>query len=336
MRVDGPLVSSALQEVPRAVRAMEAAGYDGAFTFEGPHDPFLPLVLAATASDHLELITAVAIGFARNPMTIAIQAHDLQTLSEGRFRLGLGSQIKPHVERRFSMPWSAPAARMRELVLAVRAIWTSWNERVPLRFEGDHYTHTLMTPFFDPGPNPFGPPPIWLGGVGPLMTEVAGEVADGFMVHPFCTERSLSELTLPALARGRARAGAVEAPLEVSLPVMIATGPDRPSMEAAKAAVRAQIAFYGSTPAYRVVLDVHGWGDLQPQLREHSKTGDWSAMADLVHDDLLEAVAIVASPDQVADRIDQRYGERLDRVALNAPYAVDPDVWQQVAADLRA
>lgn len=335
MRVDGPLVIPALPEVGTAARAMEAAGYDGAFTFEGPHDPFLPLVLAAAATERLELITAVAIAFARNPMTIASQAHDLQLLSEGRFHLGLGSQIKPHVERRFSMPWSAPAARMRELVLAVRAIWATWNDRVPLRFEGEHYTHTLMTPFFDPGPNPFGAPAIWLGGVGPLMTEVAGEVAEGFMIHPFCTERSLLEVTLPALERGRARASAIEAPIQVSLPVMIATGPDEPSMKAAKAAVRAQIAFYGSTPAYKVVLDVHGWGDLQPHLREQTKTGDWEAMAALVHDDLLEAVAIVAPPDQVAARITQRFGTVLDRVALNAPYAMDPDIWQQIAADLR-
>ncbi len=314
---------------------MEAAGYDGAFTFEGPHDPFLPLVLAADATERLELVTAVAIAFARNPMTIAVQAHDLQVLSEGRFHLGLGSQIKPHIERRFSMPWSAPAARMRELVLAVRAIWATWNERVPLRFEGVHYTHTLMTPFFDPGPSPFGPPGVWLGGVGPRMTEVAGEVADGFMVHPFCTERSLLEVTLPALERGRARAGAVPEPIQVSLPVMIATGPDEASIEAATTAVRAQIAFYGSTPAYRIVLDTHGWGHLQPVLRDLTRSGDWAAMADVIHDDLLHAVAIVAPPDDVGTEIKRRYGAHLHRVALNAPYAADPDVWSHIAADLR-
>ena len=190
---------------------MEAAGYDGAFTFEGPHDPFLPLVLAAEATERLELTTAVAIAFARSPMTLAHQAWDLQAMSGGRFHLGLGSQIKAHIERRFSMPWSAPAARMRELVLAIRAIWSTWQDRTPLRFEGDHYTHTLMTPFFDPGPLDVGPPRIWLGGVGPLMTEAAGEVADGFMVHPFCTERSLHEVTLPALERGRARPGRASA-----------------------------------------------------------------------------------------------------------------------------
>ncbi len=334
--VDAPLVTQRLAAVPDAARAMEAAGYDGAFTFEGPHDPFLPLVLAAEATERLDLTTAVAIAFARNPMTLAQQAWDLQALSQGRFHLGLGSQVKAHIERRFSMPWSAPAKRMRELVLAVRAIWATWQERVPLRFEGERYTHTLMTPFFDPGPLDCAPPAIWLGGVGPRMTEVAGEVADGFMVHPFCTPSSLEQVTLPALAAGRARGGAVAAPIQVSLPVMIATGADDAAVEAAAAAVRSQIAFYASTPAYRVVLDVHGWGDLQPQLQEKTRAGDWAGMAALVHDDLLHAVAIVAPPDEVAAEVRSRFGDVLDRVALNAPYAADPGVWQQIALDLRA
>ena len=217
-------------------------------------------MLAAEATDRLELTTAVAIAFARSPMTLANQAWDLQSLSGGRFHLGLGSQIRPHVERRFSMPWSAPAARMRELVLAVRAIWAFWQDRSPLRFEGEHYTHTLMTPFFDPGPIEEGPPPIWLGGVGPLMTEVAGEVADGFMVHPFCTERYLHEVTLPALGEAGRATGPIAAPIRISLPAMIATGEDDAAMASAITAVKAQIAFYGSTPAYKVVLDLHGWG----------------------------------------------------------------------------
>jgi probable F420-dependent oxidoreductase len=335
MRIDGPLVTSALIDSGDAARAMEAAGYDGAFTFEGPHDPFLPLVLAAEATERLELTTAVAIAFARSPMTLAQQAWDLQAMSGGRFHLGLGSQIKAHIERRFSMPWSAPAARMRELVLAIRAIWSSWQDRTPLRFEGDHYTHTLMTPFFDPGPLADGPPRIWLGGVGPLMTEAAGEVADGFMVHPFCTERSLHEVTLPALERGRARRGALPGPIEMSLPVMVATGEDDASMDAAIGAVRGQIGFYASTPAYQVVLDVHGWGDLQPRLRDLTRSGDWGGMANEVHDELLHAVAVVAPPDQVAGEIRRRYGSVLDRVALNAPYSTAPDLWAPIAADLR-
>jgi probable F420-dependent oxidoreductase len=333
--VDGPLVTQALPEVPAAARAMEAAGYDGAFTFEGPHDPFLPLVLAADATDRLELMTAVAIAFARSPMALAHQADDLQLLSQGRFHLGLGSQVRAHIERRFSMPWTAPAARMRELVLALRAIWAAWQDREPLRFEGEHYRHTLMTPFFDPGPNPYGRPRVWLGGVGPRMTEVAGEVADGFLVHPFCTERSLAEVTLPALERGRARAAGL-APVQIALPVMIATGATDADLDAATEAVRAQIAFYASTPAYRPVLDVHGWGDLQPRLQELTRAGDWAGMAALVDDDLLHAVAVVAAPDRVAQEIGRRFGAVLDRVALNAPYRAPQEVWQQIASDLRS
>jgi probable F420-dependent oxidoreductase len=335
VRVDGPLVIPDLPSVPAAARRLEADGYDGSYTFEGPHDPFFPLVLAAEATDRLELMTAVAIAFARNPMTIAAQANDLQLLSQGRFHLGLGSQIKAHIERRFSMPWSAPAARMRELVLAVRAIWATWNERVPLRFEGEHYTHSLMTPFFDPGPNPFGVPQVWLGGVGPRMTEVAGEVADGFLVHPFCTARSLLEVTLPALERGRATAGA-STKMQVALPVMVATGATEADQAAAAEAVRAQIAFYASTPAYRIVLEVHGWGDLQPPLQEKTRAGDWAGMAALIHDDLLDAVAIVAPPDEVAPAIEERYGSLLDRVAINAAYGLDPEISNAIAADLKA
>lgn len=267
-------------------------------------------------------------------MTLATQANDLHLLSEGRFHLGLGSQIRPHIERRFSMPWSAPADRMRDLVMAIRAIWATWNDRVPLDFEGEHYRHTLMTPFFDPGPNPYGAPPIWLGGVGPLMVETAGEVANGFMIHPFCTPRSIAEVTLPALARGRARLGAVAEDIKISLPVMVATGPDDAAMSAAIEAVRAQIAFYGSTPGYRVVLDVEGWGDLQPRLRALTKSGDWSAMAALVSDEMLYAMAVVAAPDEVATRIRARHGSLLDRVALNTPYLLDPDVADGITAEL--
>jgi probable F420-dependent oxidoreductase len=336
VRVDGPLVTASLPAVPAEARALENRGYDGAYTFEGPHDPFLPLVAAAPATTELELMTSVAIAFARNPMTLAAQAYDLHLLSEGRFHLGLGSQIKAHVERRFSMPWSAPAARMRELVLAIRAIWACWQDRTPLRFEGEHYTHTLMTPFFDPGPNPFGLPPIWLGGVGPRMTEVAGEVADGFFIHPFCTAQSLLEVTLPALERGLARRTDGVERVQVALPVMIATGETEAGFDAALQAVRAQIAFYASTPAYRVVLDVHGWGDLQPLLQERTRAGDWAGMAALVTDEIVDAVAVVAAPDDVAEAVTGRYGSLLDRVALNAPYAVDPELWADIAADLQA
>ena len=192
--------------------ARSASATTASSRFEGPHDPFFPLLLAAEHTERLELTTAVAIAFARNPMTLANTAYDLQLASQGRFNLGLGTQIKPHIEKRFSMPWSQPATRMRELVLAIRAIWASWHEGKPLDFRGEFYTHTLMTPFFNPGPNPYGLPRIFLGGVGPRMTEVAGEVADGFMIHPFSTAKFMRETTLPALERGARRARAARSP----------------------------------------------------------------------------------------------------------------------------
>src|SRR6266516_129512 len=195
MRVDAALTTTDLQAVPDAARGIEAAGYDGIYSFEGGHDAFFPLLLAAEHTERVALTTSVAIAFARNPMNLAQIAYDLQLASHGRLRLGLGTQIKPHIEKRFSMPWSKPVERMRELVLAVRAIWSSWNEGTKLDFRGEFSTHTLMTPFFNPGASPYGGPRIFLGGVGPRMTEVAGEVADGFMVHPFSTEKFVRETT---------------------------------------------------------------------------------------------------------------------------------------------
>src|SRR3954463_10009302 len=218
MLVDAALTATELLEVPEAAREIEAVGFDGMYTFEGQHDPFFPLLLAAEHTERVQLTTAVAIAFARSPMTLAQQAYELQLASHGRFNLGLGTQIKPHIEKRFSMEWSKPAARMREFVLAIRAIWSSWHEGTRLDFRGEFYTHTLMTPFFNPGPNPYGLPRIFLGGVGPRMTEVAGEVADGFMVHPFTTEKFLRESTVPALGRGLATAGRDRSSLEVALP----------------------------------------------------------------------------------------------------------------------
>src|SRR3954447_20420522 len=221
MLVDAALTTTDLMKVPEAARRIEAAGYDGIFTFEGPHDAMFPLLLAAEHTERVQLTTAVVIAFARNPMTLAQTAYDLQLASRGRFNLGLGTQIKPHIEKRFSMEWSKPAARMREMVLAVRAIWASWHEGKQLDFHGEFYTHTLMTPFFNPGPNPYGVPRIFLGGVGPKMTEVAGEVADGFMVHPFSTEMFMRETTMPALERGFATAGRDRSSLEIAFPGMV-------------------------------------------------------------------------------------------------------------------
>jgi probable F420-dependent oxidoreductase len=337
MKIDAPLVTQRLADVPAAARQMEADGYDGAFTFEGPHDPFLPLMLAAEHSERLELTTAIAVAFARNPMTIAATANDLQAVSKGRFVLGLGTQIKPHIEKRFSMPWSHPAPRMRELVLAIRAIWATWNEKVPLDFRGEFYRHTLMTPFFDPGPNPSGPPRIALAGVGPLMTEVAGEVADAFIVHPFSTAHYLGTTTIPALERGLARSGRTResAHFETTFPVMIITGDTTEELDTARFAVTSQLAFYGSTPAYRPVLDAAGWGELQPELQARSRRGEWAEMAALMPAELVDQFTVSGRPEEIAARVTERYGGLVDRVAFNAPYPAAPERWARVLAGFR-
>ncbi|HEX6312083.1 MAG TPA: LLM class F420-dependent oxidoreductase [Acidimicrobiia bacterium] len=336
MKVDGGLVGVGLEGVGERAQELEAAGYDGAYTFEGPHDPFLPLLLAAEHTERIELSTAIAIAFARNPMTLANIGYDLQLASGGRFALGLGSQIKPHIEKRFSMPWSAPAARMRELVLAIKAIWACWQDGTPLRFEGEFYRHTLMTPFFDPGPNPAGVARIWLAGVGPTMTEVAGEVADGFIVHPFSTERFLREVTLPALERGFAKSGRTRADFEISFPLLVVTGESDEELAAADAAVRAQMGFYGSTPAYARVLELHGWGDVHPELNRLSKTGGWAELGSLVTDEMVEAFAVRGTAAELPGRIHARYGDLIDRVSFNAPYRRDPERWAALLDGFRS
>jgi probable F420-dependent oxidoreductase len=304
------------------------------WTAETAHDPFLPLVLAAEHTTELQLGTSIAVAFARNPMTLANTAWDLQAASQGRFILGLGSQIKPHITKRFSMPWSHPAPRMREMILAIRAIWASWNDGTKLDFQGDFYTHTLMTPFFNPGPNPHGNAKIFLAGVGELMTEVAGEVCDGFLCHGFTTERYLREVTLPALERGAAKAGRTLADIEISGPAFVVTGTTEEEMAASVQGTKQQIAFYGSTPAYRGVLELHGWGGLQDDLNKMSKEGKWTEMGELITDDILDTFAVVAEPEKLAEGINARYGDIVQRLSFYAPYASDPDRWKAVMDDL--
>ncbi len=268
-------------------------------------------------------------------MNLAQIAYDLQAYSEGRFLLGLGSQIKPHITKRFSMEWSHPAPRMREFILAMRAIWDCWNNGTKLDFRGDFYTHTLMTPFFDPGPNPHGNPKVLLAGVGELMTEVAGETCDGFLCHGFTTERYLREVTVPALERGLARSGRTLADFEISGPAFVVTGTTEEEMAESAKGTRRQIAFYGSTPAYRGVLELHGWGDLQTELNMMSKQGEWAAMGELIDDDMLDAFAVVAEPDQLAAGLHARYGDVVDRLSFYAPYQRDPETWLPVLEALK-
>ena len=336
MFVDAALTTTDLHKVPDAARAIEAAGYDGIYTFEGQHDAMFPLLLAAEHTERVQLTTAVAIAFARNPMTLAQTAYDLQLASHGRFRLGLGTQIKPHIEKRFSMPWSQPVDRMRELVLAIRAIWDTWHTGAPLKFEGEFYRHTLMTPFFNPGPSPYGLPAIFLAGVGPRMTEMAGEVADGFIVHPFGTEQSLRELTIPALERGAVHGGRKLSDIEVAFPLMAVVADTDEQLERGREAMRPRLAFYGSTPAYKVILDVHGWGDLQPELNRLSKAGDWATMSSLITDEMLEAFCVQGNPDEIGPIVRRRYGDLVQRVSFDTNTALDPERAARVMAGIRA
>jgi len=334
MKIDTTLIGE-LDDAGATAAHLEGLNYDGAYTFEGPHDPFFPLALAAAQTERMELCTAVAIAFARNPMLLANIGWDLQALSKGRFILGLGSQIRPHIERRFSMPWGKPASRMREMVLAIKAIWQNWAEGGRLDFRGEFYNHTLMTPMFSPGRNPYGNPKIYVAGVGPRMTEVAAEVADGFFTHPFHTAKSWRDGTLPALEAGLAKAGKTRDQFDVCYQLMVVSGHDDEQWEKAASIVRQQIAFYGSTPAYRVALEAHGWGDLQDELNALSKAGKWVEMGGLITDEILEEIAVVGPMNEIADKIRARVGDTADRVSFGVPYVGDAEYWADVVADLQ-
>jgi len=334
MKVDAAL-SGELHEVPARARALEEAGYDGLMSIETGHDPFLPLALVAEHTERIELMTGIAVAFARSPMLLANAGHDLNAYSKGRFILGLGSQIRPHITKRFSMPWSHPARRMRELVLATRAIWACWHQGEKLEFRGEFYTHTLMTPFFTPTNVEYGAPKVYLAAVGPHMAEVAGEVADGIICHGFTTERYVREVTLPAIERGLRKAGRKREDFTFSCPVFVVTGETERAFEKSRQLIRQQIAFYGSTPAYKGVLELHGWGELQREFNVMSKQGKWVEMAELVDDTMLNTFAVVEErPDAIAQTVKDRYGEVLDRVS-GAYMQEDPERERQLLAAFR-
>lgn len=326
MLVDAMVQGTGIAELAADARDHEAAGYDGLWAAETAHDPFLQLMPVAEHTSRVNVGTAIAVAFARSPMTMAYSAYDLQVHSRGRFLLGLGSQVRPHIERRFAMPWGHPAARMREYVEALRAIWAAWESGERLGFRGEFYSHTLMTPFFTPAPSPWGPPKVYLAAVGDHMTRTAGEVCDGIMPHPFTTERYLRERTLPILEGALAESGRALTDFSISFSAFVVTGRTEEEMATAAAGVRAQIAFYGSTPSYRQVLDLHGWGELGVELNRLSRGADadtWQRMADLVDDDVLAAFAVVAEPDKVGAALLARYGDIVDRFTFYTPYPHD-------------
>jgi probable F420-dependent oxidoreductase len=312
-------------------RELTEAGAAGLFTFEGPHDVFLPLAAVAGQVD-ADLMTNVAIAMPRSPMHLAHTAWDLQLMSGGRFRLGLGSQIRPHIEKRYGAQWSPPAARMREIVAATKTILHAWQEGTRLDFRGEHTTHTLMPPTFVPGPNPHGAPPVLLGALGPLMTRTAAEVADGLLVMPFHSHRHFHERTLPAVAAGLETAGRSPAAFVIHPQAIVAMGRTDAELAAARAGVRALLAFYGSTPSYRPVLDIEGWGDLEPELNRLSKDGDVAAMSALVDDTMLATLAVTGTPEECAAEIARRFGgvTGVSRVCCYFP-GYDPPL-EQVAA----
>ncbi|MET0821310.1 MAG: LLM class F420-dependent oxidoreductase [Aeromicrobium sp.] len=337
MRVDGKLTIESMSQVIATAVQHERTGYAGLWTSESKHDPFLPLALAGEHTTSLELGTSIAVAFARSPMTLAHTAWDLQRYTDGRFMLGLGSQVKPHIERRFSMPWGQPANRMREMVSAIRAIWDTWQNDAPLSFTGDFYQHTLMTPFFSPGPLETPIPKIVIAAVGEIMCQVAGEVCDGIFLHGFTTEKYVREVTLPAIRRGQEKAGRSMDDFEVYGLPLTATGRDEESLAAAVKGVRDQIAFYASTPTYRKVLELHGWGELGDELHAMSRGDDpgrWSAMGDAIDDDVLHAFAIVGEPDTVGAALIERYGDLMDRLQFYAPYQHDTAMWEPIIADI--
>jgi len=336
VKVDVGLTGVPLDQVTVRVEALAAAGVDGVYCAEGPHDIFVPLTLAAGAGTGLGITTNAAVALPRNPIHLAHTAHDLQVLSGGRFRLGLAPQVEAHITRRFGAAWSAPVDRMRELVGALRAVFVTWQDDAPLHFEGTYYRHTLMTPMFNPGPSPFGPPPILLGALGPVMTAMTAEVADGLLVLPFNSRRSLIDLTMEAVQVGLDRRGRSRRTFEIVCGVIVAMSGDPAVLAQAREGARALLGFYGSTPAYRRVLEAEGRGDLQATLGQLVRRGEWGSLASHVPDELVDALAICGTPGEVAERIRAKLGDVADRVALFTPVQPTDDELTQLLSALRA
>ncbi|NDZ95866.1 TIGR03617 family F420-dependent LLM class oxidoreductase [Streptomyces sp. SID6673] len=301
-----------------SAREIADLGADGIFSFEGQHDVFFPLVVAAQDTE-LELMTNVAIAGPRSPLHLAHAAYDLQCYSEGRFRLGLGSQIRPHIEKRYGSQWGKPAKRMAESVAAVKAIFDAWEGNSGLEFRGEFFTHTLMPPNFNPGPNPFGPPPVLMGALGPIMTRNAAEFADGLLVMPFNSTAHFAERTVPAMTEGLRRSGRELQDFQVVAQVMTAVGSTPEELHIAYECVASLIAFYGSTPAYRAVLELGGWGDLQPELNALSKQGKFAEMRALITDPMVRTYGVVGTPEECAEQVRARYGSHASDVCCYFP-----------------
>lgn len=331
MLFDVSLPPTSLNAIPALAAAADRIGFDAVWTSETQHDPFLPLALVAEHTQRLGFGTAVAIGFARSPGALAYTAWDLAQASGGRFILGLGSQVRAHIERRFGMPWpESPVAKMRELIGALRAFWTSWQSGERLNFRGGYFKLTLMTPFFDPGPIDHPKIPIYIAGVNPGFCRLAGEVADGFHAHPYHSERYLREVVRPAIDQGAARAGRSPGEILLSVTAFAVEDPAQADF------VRSQIAFYASTPSYRPVMALHGWGEVADRLSELARQGDWVGMPRLISDEILETFAVVCGPGELGEALKGRYAGLADRLTLYLPYTgAEDDFWRDLASTLR-
>lgn len=325
MKIDVGILAPNLLDIPRVARAAEDLGFAGLWTSETQHDPFLPLALAAEHTSRIELGTAIAVAFPRSPTVLAHIAWDLANASRGRFILGLGTQVKAHIERRFGMTWESPAPKLREMILAMRALWQAWQGDGKINFRGEFYKITLMTPFFNPGEIDHPDIPIYIAGVNEHLCRVAGELCQGFHVHPFHTPEYIRQIVLPNIKLGAEKTKRTRADVQLASSIFVATNDDEREL------VRQQISFYASTPSYKAVLDVHGWGEVNEKLGALAARGKWSEMPALVTDDILNEVAIVAPADEIPARIKQKYAGLLDRVALYLPFAPEDEMWKELA-----
>ncbi len=333
MKLDAALPPMHLNHVPAVARAAEAMGFEALWTQETQHDPFLPCALIAEHTQHLQIGTAIAVSFARSPATLAYTAWDLAALSTGRFILGLGTQVKAHIERRFGMPWpDSVTGKLREQIQTLRAFWDCWQNGTRLDVRGKYYKITLMSPFFNPGPLPdsylarggLGPIPIYIAGVNTGLARLAGELCEGFHVHPLHSVRYLNEVILPAIRQGEQQAGRPSPSVILSVTAFVATSPEE------EAFVRSQIAFYASTPSYRAVLDLHGWGEVAARLSAHAARGEWAEMPALITDEMLDTFCLRTTPDRLATDLKTRYQGLADRLTLYTPFQPgERDAWWQ-------
>jgi probable F420-dependent oxidoreductase len=320
MKFDVTIVPDRPNAIPDIARELEDRGFRGIWTPETTHNPFLPLCLAAYATQRIELGTAIAVAFPRSPMVTAHIAWDLAAQSDGRFLLGIGTQIKPHITKRFSTVWDKPGPRLRDYILALRAIWQAWQRNTPLNYRGEFYQHTLMTPFFQPPPLERPHIPIYIAGVNTYLCQLAGELCEGFHVHPFHTADYLREVIVPNVEIGAQKVGRRRRDVTLSCAIFVVTGETAEEIENDKVMVKSQIAFYASTPSYRAVMEHHGWGEIQEELNKLTRQSRWMEMHEKISDEMLDHFAVIAPPEELPYKVKERYGELLDRVGYYFPY----------------